>query len=159
MPIHRLLGAYRGIVLNNADPLQLNRLQVIVPDLTAMQAVWAVPLTLEGGVTGIQLPAVQSAVTVEFEEGNIQYPAWINVNPGVPRLAGSLNTAPIAGCSTATIIRGCAAPTSPPPASSTASDHQPNRNGPKSNGPPQGDPSHRTAIPSGRDLNQPPLPG
>ena len=95
MPIHRLLGAYRGIVLNNADPLQLNRLQVIVPDLTAMQAVWAVPLALEGGVTGIQLPAVQSAVTVEFEEGNIQYPAWINVNPGVPRLAGSLNTAPI----------------------------------------------------------------
>jgi hypothetical protein len=95
MPIHRLLGAYRGIVLNNTDPLQLNRLQVIVPDLTAMQPAWAVPLTLEGGVSGIELPTVQSAVSIEFEEGNIHYPAWINLNPGVPRLAGSLNRAPI----------------------------------------------------------------
>lgn len=40
--IGRFYSTYRGIVINNEDPLKLNRLQIEVPDIT-QTLVWAYP--------------------------------------------------------------------------------------------------------------------
>jgi uncharacterized protein involved in type VI secretion and phage assembly len=76
----RFYGKYRGVVLNNIDPMQLNRLLVQVPDVTGLPpATWAMPcVPVAGFQAGIfALPTVQSGVWVEFEQGNPDYPIWV----------------------------------------------------------------------------------
>jgi uncharacterized protein involved in type VI secretion and phage assembly len=72
-------GKYRGTVLNNVDPEQLARIQVMVPDvLGTTPSGWALPcVPLAGMQMGMYLvPVVGSAVWVEFEKGDADLPIW-----------------------------------------------------------------------------------
>lgn len=73
-------GKYRGVVLNNVDPLQQGRLQVQVPDVAGLAPVtWAMPCVPIAGVQNgmMALPANGSGVWVEFEQGNPDHPIWV----------------------------------------------------------------------------------
>jgi len=75
-----LYGKYRGTVVNNIDPLQIGRIQVMVPDVAGfVPSTWAMPcLPLAGLNNGMfTVPMVGSGVWVEFERGNPDYPIWV----------------------------------------------------------------------------------
>jgi uncharacterized protein involved in type VI secretion and phage assembly len=75
----RHYGKYRGTVVNNLDPEQLARIQVMVPDvLGTTPSAWAMPcVPLAGPQMGTYLvPQVGAAVWVEFEQGNADLPIW-----------------------------------------------------------------------------------
>lgn len=90
----RYLGKYRGTVVNNVDPKQLGRLQVLVPDVTGVAlSSWAMPCVPVAGMqTGFfAVPIIGSGVWVEFEQGDPDYPIWVGCFWGtaaeVPSLA------------------------------------------------------------------------
>jgi uncharacterized protein involved in type VI secretion and phage assembly len=73
-------GKYRGAVLNNIDPMQLNRLQVQVPDIAGVfPATWAMPCVPVAGIQNgmVALPLIGSGVWIEFEQGDPDYPIWV----------------------------------------------------------------------------------
>ncbi|MCZ4312671.1 phage baseplate assembly protein V [Comamonadaceae bacterium G21597-S1] len=75
----RYLGKYRGMVLNNIDPMQQGRLQVQVPDVAGLApASWAMPCVPVAGLQNgmFALPMIGSGVWVEFEQGNADFPIW-----------------------------------------------------------------------------------
>ena len=75
----KFLGKYRGTVLNNIDPEQRGRIQVMVPDVSnIMVSSWAMPCLPVGGIqTGMfAVPPIGAGVWVEFEQGNPDYPIW-----------------------------------------------------------------------------------
>jgi uncharacterized protein involved in type VI secretion and phage assembly len=90
----KFYGKYRGTVLNNIDPMQIGRIQAIVPDVSnVIPTSWAMPCT---PVAGIQMglftvPPIGSGVWVEFEQGDPDYPIWVGCFWGtaaeVPALA------------------------------------------------------------------------
>jgi uncharacterized protein involved in type VI secretion and phage assembly len=72
-------GKYRGTVANNVDPMQMGRIQAIVPDVTALLPTsWALPCVPMAGPQAGQfiVPPVGAAVWIEFEQGNPDYPIW-----------------------------------------------------------------------------------
>ena len=72
-------GKYRGVVLNNLDPLQIGRLLVQVPDVTSLlPSSWAMPcFPFTGKQMGAyMIPQIGTGVWVEFEQGNQDYPIW-----------------------------------------------------------------------------------
>ena len=72
-------GKYRGLVLNNIDPLQRGRVQVQVPDVLGLGiSSWAMPcMPMTGPQAGIyHVPPLGAGVWVEFEAGNPDYPIW-----------------------------------------------------------------------------------
>jgi uncharacterized protein involved in type VI secretion and phage assembly len=87
-------GKYRATVVNNIDPMQIGRIQVIVPDVSnVIPTSWAMPCV---PVAGIQMglytvPPIGSGVWVEFEQGDPDYPIWVGCFWGtaaeVPALA------------------------------------------------------------------------
>jgi len=90
----KYLGKYRGMVMNNIDPMQMGRLQVQVPDVTGLlPSSWAMPCAPVAGVqTGMfAIPPIGSGVWVEFEHGDNNYPIWVGCFWGssaeVPALA------------------------------------------------------------------------
>lgn len=90
----RYYGKYRGVVLNNVDPMQQGRLQIQVPDVAGLApASWAMPcVPLAGLQNGMMaLPVVGSGVWVEFEQGTPDHPIWVGCFWGsaaeVPALA------------------------------------------------------------------------
>ena len=75
----RYYGKYRGLVVNNIDPLQTGRLQIQIPDVTGLvTSSWALPcFPMAGTQTGIvAIPPIGAGVWVEFEQGNPDYPVW-----------------------------------------------------------------------------------
>jgi uncharacterized protein involved in type VI secretion and phage assembly len=75
----RFYGKYRGTVVNTVDPLQIARLQAIVPDvLGSSPSSWAMPsVPFAGRGSGIvALPPVGAGVWIEFEQGDPDYPIW-----------------------------------------------------------------------------------
>ena len=96
----RFYGKYRGTVLNNIDPMQLGRIQVIVPDVSGvLPTSWAMPCL---PVTGMQMgmftvPPIGAGVWIEFEQGDPDYPIWAGCRWGstadVPTLAQAGNPA------------------------------------------------------------------
>jgi uncharacterized protein involved in type VI secretion and phage assembly len=74
-----LYGKYRGTVMNNIDPEQIGRVQVMVPDVAGfLPSSWAMPCL---PITGINMgmftvPNIGSKVWVEFERGDIDHPIW-----------------------------------------------------------------------------------
>ena len=87
-------GKYRGTVVNNVDPLQIGRIQVMVPDVSnLLLSSWAWPCA---PVAGMQMglftvPPIGAGVWVEFEQGDPDYPIWVGCFWGtaaeVPALA------------------------------------------------------------------------
>ena len=75
----QFFGKYRGTVANNIDPMQMGRIQALVPDVTALLPTsWALPCVPMAGPQAGQfiLPQVGAAVWIEFEQGNPDYPIW-----------------------------------------------------------------------------------
>jgi uncharacterized protein involved in type VI secretion and phage assembly len=96
----RFFGKYRGTVVNNVDPMQMARLQVMVTDVSGMiPSTWAMPcFPLAGKQMGAYfVPQIGSGVWVEFEQGNPDYPIWTGCYYGstaeVPALALAGNPA------------------------------------------------------------------
>ena len=76
----QFLGKYRGMVLNNIDPMQQGRLQVQVPDVAGLvPTTWAMPCVPVAGIQNgmMALPIIGSGVWVEFEQGNPDHPIWV----------------------------------------------------------------------------------
>lgn len=76
----RYYGKYRGTVVNNVDPMQIGRLQVMVPDVSnVMLSSWAMPCAPIAGINMgmFTLPLIGGGVWVEFEQGNPDYPIWV----------------------------------------------------------------------------------
>jgi uncharacterized protein involved in type VI secretion and phage assembly len=72
-------GKYRGTVATNIDPMQMGRIQVIVPDVTSvLPSTWALPcVPMAGPQCGeFVVPPIGAAVWVEFEHGDRDYPIW-----------------------------------------------------------------------------------
>lgn len=90
-------GKYRGVVVNNIDPMQLGRLLIIVPDVLGLvPSTWAEPCVPLAGPTGPPMgvylvPPIGAGVWVEFEQGNADYPIWVGCRWGaasdIPPLA------------------------------------------------------------------------
>jgi len=87
-------GIYRGTVVNNIDPMQLGRIQVIVPDVGGVTpSTWAVPsMPFTGKQMGaFMVPQIGSGVWIQFEAGDCDRPVWTGGwwgNPAeVPALA------------------------------------------------------------------------
>lgn len=76
----RHYSSYRAFVVNNEDPLGMNRLQLLVPHLNEVvpDDTWAFPKNVWGGKNyGSQLlPQKGDMVWVEFEYGDADYPIW-----------------------------------------------------------------------------------
>ncbi len=73
-------GKYRGVVLNNIDPMQMARIQVQVPDVMGIGlSTWAMPcVPVAGRQSGVfVLPAIGAGVWVEFESGDMDHPIWV----------------------------------------------------------------------------------
>ncbi len=94
MSATKFYGKYRGMVLNNVDPLQTGRLQVQVPDVAGLIPVtWAMPCVPIAGIQNgmFALPVIGSGVWVEFEQGDPEFPIWVGCFWGsaaeVPALA------------------------------------------------------------------------
>jgi hypothetical protein len=82
----KFYGKYRGTVLQNVDPQQLGRIQVIVPDVSALiPTSWAMPcVPIAGKQSGSYfVPQIGSGVWVEFEQGNPDYPIWVGCYWGI----------------------------------------------------------------------------
>jgi type VI secretion system (T6SS) baseplate-like injector VgrG len=76
----RYYGKYRGTVLNNVDPMQMARIQVLVPDVSGVSpSSWALPCVPCGGInTGVHaVPPIGAGVWVEFEQGDPDHPIWV----------------------------------------------------------------------------------
>lgn len=72
-------GKYRGVVMNNVDPMQMGRLMVQVPDVAGLApSSWAMPCVPIAGIQNgmVALPIIGSGVWVEFEQGDPDYPIW-----------------------------------------------------------------------------------
>jgi uncharacterized protein involved in type VI secretion and phage assembly len=73
-------GKYRGVVINNVDPMQMGRIQAMVPDVAGMlPSSWAMPCL---PVTGINMgvftvPPIGAGVWMEFEKGDPDFPIWV----------------------------------------------------------------------------------
>jgi uncharacterized protein involved in type VI secretion and phage assembly len=75
-----LFGKYRATVINNIDPLQIGRIQAMVPDVAGfIPSTWAMPcLPVAGIQTGVfTVPIIGSGVWIEFERGDPDYPVWV----------------------------------------------------------------------------------
>jgi Type VI secretion system/phage-baseplate injector OB domain len=75
----RYYGKYRGLVIENIDPLQIGRVMAQVPDLFGeIPTSWAMPCVPAAGIqSGIfVVPPIGSQVWMEFEQGDPDYPIW-----------------------------------------------------------------------------------
>jgi uncharacterized protein involved in type VI secretion and phage assembly len=75
-------GKYRGTVVNNFDPEQRGRIQVMVAEVSGFALTsWALPALPIGGLQMgmFSVPLIGSGVWVEFEHGDIGYPVWVGV--------------------------------------------------------------------------------
>lgn len=73
------LGKFRGVVVNNVDPMQIGRIQAIVPDVSPIPSSWAMPCLPWAGInTGVfTVPPPGSGVWIEYERGDPDYPIWV----------------------------------------------------------------------------------
>jgi hypothetical protein len=72
-------GKYRGVVINNVDPMMIGRIQAIVPDVSPIPGTWAMPCVPWAGInTGLfTVPPIGAGVWMEFEKGDPDYPIWV----------------------------------------------------------------------------------
>lgn len=92
-------GKYRGTVVNNADPQQRGRVQILVPSVLGDSRLsWAMPCVpyAGSGVGFFFIPPVDARIWVEFEGGDPDYPIWVGGYwdqsgdvPANPQIAGN----------------------------------------------------------------------
>lgn len=76
----RYYGKYRGTVVNNLDPMQIGRIQAIVPDVSEVSPnSWAMPcLPMAGINSGVfTVPPMGAGVWIEYEHGDPDRPIWV----------------------------------------------------------------------------------
>ncbi len=69
------VGKYRASVVDNADPMQENRLHVIVPEIDTSPT-WA---TASDDVRYTDTPEIGAEVWIEYEYGDPAYPRWVGI--------------------------------------------------------------------------------
>jgi len=82
----RVYGKYRGIVLNNVDPLNLGRIQANVAEvLGEVPTGWATACAPYAGIGAgfFSLPPPGAGVWIEFEAGDVSRPVWSGCYWGV----------------------------------------------------------------------------
>lgn len=96
----KFYGKYRGTVVQNVDPEQRGRIQVMVPDVSGLiPSTWAMPcVPVAGKQSGSWfVPQIGAGVWIEFEQGDPDYPIWTGCFWGiaaeVPALALAGNPA------------------------------------------------------------------
>ncbi len=75
----RFFGKYRGLVIDNVDPMQVGRILAQVPVvLGETPTSWAMPCVPTAGIQAglFIVPPIGSQVWIEFEQGNLDYPIW-----------------------------------------------------------------------------------
>ncbi|MFZ0420285.1 MAG: phage baseplate assembly protein V [Candidatus Sulfotelmatobacter sp.] len=75
----RFYGKFRGLVVDNLDPMQMGRIVAQVPDaLGETPSSWAMPCVPAAGIQAgcFFVPPIGSQVWMEFEQGNPDYPIW-----------------------------------------------------------------------------------
>jgi type VI secretion system (T6SS) baseplate-like injector VgrG len=75
----KFYGKYRGTVINNVDPMQMGRIQAMVPDVSAfLPTSWCIPCMPASGIQAgmLAVPAMGAGVWIEFEQGDPDYPIW-----------------------------------------------------------------------------------
>jgi uncharacterized protein involved in type VI secretion and phage assembly len=102
-PNQTYYGKYRGTVIQNVDPEQRGRLQLMIPDvLGVLPSSWAEPCVPLAGPTGPPMgvylvPPIGTGVWVEFEHGDPDHPVWVGCRWGaqsdIPVLAKAGNPA------------------------------------------------------------------
>src|SRR5580658_9805159 len=93
----RYYGKYRGLVVENIDPMQIGRVLVQVPDvLGVVPSSWAMPCVHAAGIQSgmFMVPPIGSQVWVEFEQGDSNYPIWTGGFWGVAAEVPALAIAP-----------------------------------------------------------------
>lgn len=72
------IGKYRGVVLQNVDPMGIGRIQVQVIGVFTIASNWAMPsFPVAGPQTGqVAIPPIGAGVWVEFEQGDPDRPIW-----------------------------------------------------------------------------------
>lgn len=92
----KFYSRYRAFVVENEDPLGMNRIQVIVPTMnpTESDEIWAFPTGLWGGEGyGVQmLPQKGDMVWIEYEMGNVEYPVWSHAGYGEDEIPEEFET-------------------------------------------------------------------
>jgi hypothetical protein len=76
----RYIGKYRGTVVNNVDPMQIGRIQAIVPDVSnVIPTSWAMPCLPSAGINSgvFTVPQIGAGVWIEFEHGDPDRPVWV----------------------------------------------------------------------------------
>ena len=76
----RFYGKHRGTVIQNVDPEQRGRIQVMVPGvLGLLPSSWALPcMPFAGKQSGVYVvPQIGAGVWIEFEQGDPDYPVWV----------------------------------------------------------------------------------
>ena len=72
----KFFGKYRGVVINNVDPMQMGRIQAKVPEFSALGwAMHCVPRN-DSKKVGSALPEMGAGVWIEFEQGDLNRPIW-----------------------------------------------------------------------------------
>lgn len=74
---HAGCGVHRASVVDDKDPNELRRLQVVVPGIQP-KPVWALPCIPTGHEVSA---AVGDVVWVAFEQGDVDVPVWLGVLP------------------------------------------------------------------------------
>jgi hypothetical protein len=76
----RFYGKYRGIVVSNADPLNLGRVMAMVPEvLGEVPTGWASACAPYAGPQAglFAIPPIGAGVWIEFEAGDTSRPIWV----------------------------------------------------------------------------------
>lgn len=95
-------GIYRGVVQDNKDPKNLNRLKVSVPQLTENQTTdWIYPV-----ISTSRPPKIGAGVFVFYTAGNPDYPVWIGEFGEVGKIQGLFNYGSWFDTTTQTITAG-----------------------------------------------------
>ena len=76
----RFYGKYRGIVVNNIDPLNLGRVMAMIPEvLGEVPSGWASACAPYAGPQAglFAVPPIGAGVWIEFEAGDVSRPIWV----------------------------------------------------------------------------------